>query len=218
MIAQRLIGRRRVAIGPRDCMNAAAVDDRVEVVRGAFEFTPGSSRASRPAARCARRRAARTRSVGDWSPAHGVLASSRPAPHRPVPSGCGVGITSQPAGGDSPRPESNMPPIQPSLGSRCSLLRWGPRQHRGMIPDFPTAGQERPTRPLDIDHVATPLPERSGRLAKERTACRRFTGSVLCRRKAGVSGKRFRPPGLLKGAIGLATNDVPGGAAFLAAL
>jgi len=28
VIAQRLIGRRRVAIGPRDCMNAAAVDDR----------------------------------------------------------------------------------------------------------------------------------------------------------------------------------------------
>jgi hypothetical protein len=46
VIAQRLIGRRRVAIGPRDCMNAAAVDDRVEVARGAFEFTPGRLRAT----------------------------------------------------------------------------------------------------------------------------------------------------------------------------
>jgi hypothetical protein len=46
VIVQRLIGRRRVAIGPRDCMNAAAVDDRVEVARGAFEFTPGRLRAT----------------------------------------------------------------------------------------------------------------------------------------------------------------------------
>lgn len=82
VIAQRFIGRRRVAIGPRDCMHAATVGDRVEVARRLWIHSRSMARDWRPAGRRARRRTARTRSVNDWSRVRGVHASSRRAPHR----------------------------------------------------------------------------------------------------------------------------------------